>query len=86
MTKINTIAKMRLYKFVGGVPNGSQERNTKMVAIHKSGANPEKCAKKSFANQGQSAGGFTTFGPLRAKRADAVAVFKPKVMLQTTKC
>ena len=42
MTKISTMARIRLYRFVGGVPKGCQDRNTRKVATHSRGANPEK--------------------------------------------
>lgn len=82
ITTSNTIARIKLYRFEGGVPKGSHDKNTKKVATHSNGWKPEKKVKMNFAQMGQSRGGFTSFGPFLAKREDAIAVVRPLTRLR----
>ena len=82
MTYSNTIARIRLYKFAGGVPKGSHDKKTRNVATQSNGANPVKNAKMNLHHTGQSFGGVATLGPNCRMRAAASLVCSPSSMLQ----
>lgn len=67
--------------FVGGVPNGSQDKNTKHTAIQSNGAKPERNASKNLTIIGTSLWLLTTLGPNFCNLSKAVAKLKPLVML-----
>ena len=77
MTTTSTKAKMRLYRLLGGVPNGSQERNTRNVAIHNSGAKPEPKDRINFTTNDNSAAGWTILGPFSFNLFSATLVDNP---------
>jgi hypothetical protein len=57
------MARIKLYRFEGGVPNGSQDKKTSSVANHRSGAKPERKESKNLTHSGNSFGASTVFFP-----------------------
>jgi hypothetical protein len=57
------MASIRLYKLVGGVPKGSQDKKTNSAANHSSGAKPERKDRKNLTHNGNSGGTSTVFFP-----------------------